>query len=317
MNQELLGTLAKCIKLVLMTWESAGAGPILKVLDRFGGFPIISENWNENDFDWLKVLALFHKKYGVIRFISVLIGQDEKNSSFKALYLNQGELVASRVLLAYNDTVTRKKVISIMRNVVDLLIRESRGKINPEKVTTEPSKPTKIPEEMMTTTTSAILMDKNLTVLPDTIVSSNSSNESSSTAPNEEVIISGSLNVSPSNSSGFSPASTGKLFSNSQTSTGNFFGQSRSNVFLHSILNYYSSVEEDFRKFSEHLKPAMNDDVISLIQMEKLAPKSVEEPVKPEIISESLESIQNDLEDVWNFFVEVAQIMENTLYANR
>ncbi|KAB7495508.1 hypothetical protein Anas_12362, partial [Armadillidium nasatum] len=284
-------------------WESAGVGPILKVLDRFGGFPIISENWNENDFDWLKVLALFHKKYGVIRFISVLLGQDEKNSSFKALYLNQGELLASRVLLAYNDTVTRKEVISIMKHVVDLLIRESRGKINPEKVTTAPSKPTKISEEMMTTT-SAVLMDKNGTVLPDISVSLEE--------PNEEVIISGSLNVSPSNSSGLSPASTGKLFSDSQTSTGNFFGQSHSNVFLHSILNYHSSVEEDFRKFSEHLKPAMNDDVISLIQMEKLAPKSVEERVKPEIISESLESIQNDLEDVWNFFVQVAQLYAKT-----
>lgn len=41
--------------------EKRGIKPLLDLLEKFGGWPVIDEDWDERSFDWLRLVALLRK----------------------------------------------------------------------------------------------------------------------------------------------------------------------------------------------------------------------------------------------------------------
>lgn len=56
-----------------------GSYPLLDLIDRFGGWPIIKADWNETDFDIVSVLGQL-RLYNNDILISQWVGPDIKNS---------------------------------------------------------------------------------------------------------------------------------------------------------------------------------------------------------------------------------------------
>lgn len=59
--------------------EERKESPLLELLDRLGGWPIINSNWEQSDFDWLELMAQL-RLYNNDILISEWVGPDIKNS---------------------------------------------------------------------------------------------------------------------------------------------------------------------------------------------------------------------------------------------
>ena len=60
--------------------ESVGVKPLLHLLlHSYGGWPIITPNWNESNFDWKNVSASIRTQLGLDLFFRVETNVDPKN----------------------------------------------------------------------------------------------------------------------------------------------------------------------------------------------------------------------------------------------
>lgn len=77
------------------TLNAAGIEPMVKFLDKYGGWPVTkgANEWNENDWDWLKVKQ---KTYGDgflgDLILAFQISPDEKNSSKQGIFVSKSNL---------------------------------------------------------------------------------------------------------------------------------------------------------------------------------------------------------------------------------
>ncbi|XP_017759283.1 PREDICTED: membrane metallo-endopeptidase-like 1 isoform X2 [Eufriesea mexicana] len=82
--------------------EQQGLEPLLNILRKLGGWPILEgEQWNEDDFNWKESVYKFREMgYSVDYFIDFSIGVDLKNSTKRIIDLDQASLGLSREYLS-------------------------------------------------------------------------------------------------------------------------------------------------------------------------------------------------------------------------
>ncbi|XP_058793376.1 neprilysin-2-like isoform X2 [Phymastichus coffea] len=96
----------RSIKAAWINWISAlieeqGLEPIIDVLEKLGGWPVLLDDWNENTFDWKD--SVYRNRiigYSVDYFISFDIDVDSKNSSKRIITLDQTWLSLPREYLS-------------------------------------------------------------------------------------------------------------------------------------------------------------------------------------------------------------------------
>ncbi|CAO1428955.1 unnamed protein product [Diamesa tonsa] len=71
--------------------EKRGIKPLLELLEKFGGWPVIDEDWDERSFDWLRVVALL-RKYNNDILIVEFVGPDIQNSEENIIQMDQTTL---------------------------------------------------------------------------------------------------------------------------------------------------------------------------------------------------------------------------------
>lgn len=71
--------------------EKRGVSPLLDLLDKLGGWPVLKPNWNSDNFDWLDLTAKL-RLYNNDIFIVEWIGPDIKNSDKNIIQFDQTSL---------------------------------------------------------------------------------------------------------------------------------------------------------------------------------------------------------------------------------
>ncbi|XP_016921652.1 neprilysin-2 isoform X2 [Apis cerana] len=85
--------------------EQQGLNPLLNILRKLGGWPILENQWNETEFNWKESVYKFRKMgYSVDYFIDFSIGVDLKNSTKRIIDLDQAALGLSREYLSKGFT---------------------------------------------------------------------------------------------------------------------------------------------------------------------------------------------------------------------
>lgn len=71
--------------------EKRGIDPLLELLEKFGGWPLLDDNWDEKSFDWLKLTATL-RKYNNDILIVEWVGADIQNSNHNVIQFDQTTL---------------------------------------------------------------------------------------------------------------------------------------------------------------------------------------------------------------------------------
>lgn len=70
--------------------DRLGTKPLFEVIDKFGGWPILNTNWNDNDFHWQQTLDGFFEHGFTTHFLlEFFIGVDDRNTSKNIIYVSQ------------------------------------------------------------------------------------------------------------------------------------------------------------------------------------------------------------------------------------
>jgi len=80
--------------------EEIGLTQVKKVLEDLGGWPVISDNWSEDDFEWHEyTIKSLEKGLGISYMMQHSVGQDVKNISYRVWKIDQPSLGLSREYL--------------------------------------------------------------------------------------------------------------------------------------------------------------------------------------------------------------------------
>lgn len=71
--------------------EKRGIEPLLELLEKFGGWPLIDDAWDEKSFDWLKLTATLRKYNNDILMVQ-WVGADIQNSNHNIIQFDQTTL---------------------------------------------------------------------------------------------------------------------------------------------------------------------------------------------------------------------------------
>ena len=70
--------------------DRLGSKPLFDIINKFGGWPVLNPNWNENDFHWQQSLDDFFEHGFTINFLlAMFIDVDKRNSTKNILYVCQ------------------------------------------------------------------------------------------------------------------------------------------------------------------------------------------------------------------------------------
>ena len=80
--------------------EEIGLDPVHNILKKFGGWPVLNDNWDENNFDWEQLIYIFRENgYSTDYLFDFSIATDLKNSTWRTIYFDQPGLGMSREYL--------------------------------------------------------------------------------------------------------------------------------------------------------------------------------------------------------------------------
>jgi len=80
--------------------EEKGLEPLLSLLKKFGGWPVLEDNWNEANFKWDELIYLFRESgYSTDYLFDFSIATDLKNSTWRTIYFDQPDFGLSREYL--------------------------------------------------------------------------------------------------------------------------------------------------------------------------------------------------------------------------
>ncbi len=80
--------------------EEAGTRPLIGILKRLGGWPVLHRDWNDTGYVWYEQVYRLRKAgYSVDYFVDFSVTTDLKNSSWRVLDLDQPGLGLSREYL--------------------------------------------------------------------------------------------------------------------------------------------------------------------------------------------------------------------------
>lgn len=71
--------------------DKRGIEPLLELLEKFGGWPLLDDSWDEKSFDWLKLTATL-RKYNNDILIVQWVGADIQNSNQNIIQFDQSTL---------------------------------------------------------------------------------------------------------------------------------------------------------------------------------------------------------------------------------
>lgn len=74
--------------------EKRGLIPLVELLDEFGGWPMATNDWKENSFDWQA--ALTHHVMFPTPLISITVHKDSKNSTQRVIYVSRFSFTNSK-----------------------------------------------------------------------------------------------------------------------------------------------------------------------------------------------------------------------------
>ncbi|XP_046453383.1 neprilysin-like isoform X8 [Daphnia pulex] len=83
--------------------EKLGIGPLTKILDSYGQWPLTMSNWTEDRFDWRKATASVRNTFGLGFLFEVSNFVDVNNTEFSTLYLDQPSLGLPSFVLKGNN----------------------------------------------------------------------------------------------------------------------------------------------------------------------------------------------------------------------
>jgi hypothetical protein len=61
--------------------ESEGLEPLLDIIDILGDWPMTSDSWREEEFDWQNAIAQLYRLLGLSPLVSLTVQLDRKNST--------------------------------------------------------------------------------------------------------------------------------------------------------------------------------------------------------------------------------------------
>ena len=61
--------------------ESEGLEPLLDIIESVGDWPMTSDSWKEEDFDWQNAIAQLNRHLGLSPLVSLIVYLDRKNST--------------------------------------------------------------------------------------------------------------------------------------------------------------------------------------------------------------------------------------------
>ena len=80
--------------------EEIGLAPVNEILQKFGGWPVLQDDWNEDAFDWEQLVYIFRENgYSTDYLFDFSIATDLKNSTWRTIYFDQPSLGMSREYL--------------------------------------------------------------------------------------------------------------------------------------------------------------------------------------------------------------------------
>jgi len=68
--------------------EQVGVYPLLKMLNAIGGWPMISRNWDEAGFNWLKSYIFLRSQLGTNYIFKIYVDLDVMNTSQRVIYVS-------------------------------------------------------------------------------------------------------------------------------------------------------------------------------------------------------------------------------------
>jgi hypothetical protein len=109
--------LKSCNKLFVDYVESEGLEPLLDIIENLGDWPMASDSWKEEEFNWQKAIAELNRHFGLSPLISLIVYLDRKNST-------QSVITVSHIFWA-EELVTR------LLESVELLLQHTLNTMKP------------------------------------------------------------------------------------------------------------------------------------------------------------------------------------------
>ncbi|XP_069699097.1 neprilysin-1-like isoform X2 [Periplaneta americana] len=79
--------------------ESEGLKPLIKLIEHLGDWPMATENWIGEEFNWQKTTAELTRHLGLSTLVSLFVYLDRKNSNHSIITIDQSTLVLPRSML--------------------------------------------------------------------------------------------------------------------------------------------------------------------------------------------------------------------------
>jgi len=61
--------------------ESEGLKPLLDIIENIGDWPMTSDSWKEEEFNWEKAIAELNRHLGLSPLVSLIVYSDRRNST--------------------------------------------------------------------------------------------------------------------------------------------------------------------------------------------------------------------------------------------
>ncbi|XP_042886214.1 endothelin-converting enzyme homolog isoform X2 [Penaeus japonicus] len=89
-------------------WSEVGLKPLLALLEKEGGLPMLDSGWSGDGFDLVTSLARIRRLYGGLALVSVAVEMDSTNTSANVIQLGQGLLQMRRESFLESNSSTHK-----------------------------------------------------------------------------------------------------------------------------------------------------------------------------------------------------------------
>ncbi|XP_045595946.2 endothelin-converting enzyme homolog isoform X2 [Procambarus clarkii] len=116
-------------------WEKVGLRPLLDLLGREGGLPMLEPEWTGEGFQVMRSLAALRRRLASQSLVSLTVGPDSLNTSISLIYLSEGLLPLRRSYLipdtpnaSFSSVEHKASQITYMRMTGEELLKEA-GKL--------------------------------------------------------------------------------------------------------------------------------------------------------------------------------------------
>jgi hypothetical protein len=69
--------------------ESEGLDPLLDIIGSIGDWPMASDSWKEENFDWQNAIAQLNRHLGLSPLVSLIVYLDRKNSTGSVITVSE------------------------------------------------------------------------------------------------------------------------------------------------------------------------------------------------------------------------------------